>query len=173
VEIGIRAGGSSELIMRVLSLAHPDYTHIGIDCYGDMPQVHSETEVRVMDYSNAMRNGAIASLFGISSETQIDFAFFNLEDSEFFRRFADGVPLYSGSQKRIGSRYGLVHLDGPHSAELVEAELRFFAPRCVRSAHIVVDDVHMFDIESAERVLLLDGWSRQKSTSTRSCYVKD
>ena len=100
-EIGVREGGSSRLIMD----HSKDRIHIGIDPYGDMPYRGDENHVYTMDYTFEMQKRMQSNLY---SSHPGQFMFFAMEDSEFFKRFSDGVPVYRDGKKIVVNEYASV-----------------------------------------------------------------
>lgn len=144
-EIGVREGGSTQMIMEELAAKKFRGMLTLIDHYGGMPQWHSDQHCVVLDYTNEMRNRAMSSIYQLANHHKINFQFFNLSDDDFFEHFPDGVPIYSGGVRLLVNEYCFAHLDGPHHVELVEKEAAFFAPRMVKGGVIVVDDINLFD----------------------------
>jgi hypothetical protein len=62
---------------------------------------------------------------------KVNFQFFNLEDTEFFERYAEGVPVYN-QVKTIWKTYSFVHFDGPHAFDSLMTEIDFFYKRITR-----------------------------------------
>jgi cephalosporin hydroxylase len=168
-EIGLRRGGGSAYIMS--GLPHGS-THIAIDPYGNLNYAQTDFRVVKLDYTNEMRDQSIGPVFEHAASRGINFVFFNLEDTEFFARFADGVPIYD-QVKRIEDEYRLVHFDGPHSAQDVIREVEFFAPRAVVGCEFVFDDIGFYDHAMVHGVLLGLGWSQVDASSTRRVYRKE
>lgn len=59
----------------------------------------------------------LANLYAMCPSTGMECLFFPLEDTEFFKRYCDGIPIYD-EYKRIVNKYAMVFLDGPHTTEL-------------------------------------------------------
>jgi len=171
-EIGIREGGSAEMIINKIADRQLGYTHIGIDHYGQMPQVHSDTNTMVLDYTNSMRNRAIAALYTLAEEKGVNFLFQNMQDGEFFKRFPEGVPIYNNSEARVVGWYGFVFLDGPHSTELVLKETEFFAPRCVIGATMVFDDTPNFDMGPSINCLKQLGFEELVHGANKMSFIR-
>jgi len=131
-EIGIRRGGGTFVIMRGFEdiFQHRSRRFIGIDPYGH--QNH--------DYTNDMMRDMKRNVFQYCWEKGIDFNFFNMEDTEFFERFSDGVPCYQRAVpieqseflppdehwKQVINKYAFVHFDGPHDPDAVYREAKWF-----------------------------------------------
>ena len=65
--------------------------------------------------------------------------FFNLEDTEFFKRFSDGVPVYEDN-KRIENKFSLVFIDGPHHTQAVLDAFEYFKDKISPDGQIVFDN---------------------------------
>jgi hypothetical protein len=144
-EIGVREGGSTQMIMEELAAKKFRGMLTLIDHYGGMPQWHSDQHCVVLDYTNEMRNRAMSSIYQLANHHKVNFQFFNLADDDFFEHFSDGVPVYSGGVRLLVNEYCFAHLDGPHHVELVEKEAAFFAERMVKGGVIVTDDIQLFN----------------------------
>lgn len=161
-EIGTYRGGSSYKIMLTRLLAHKEnncelYPHISIDPYGNIEYTHWETRTeRGRNYTNKIRNSTLKSLYNWCDSTDFPFLFFNMEDTEFFKRFADGVPVYNENKYLINS-YALVFFDGPHSTQHIATEIEFFKGRTPVGGCWVFDDIdqypHMVRIDPVVRNL--------------------
>jgi hypothetical protein len=172
-EIGLRGGGASAMIMRELArFGQSHRTHIAIDPYGDIEYQWTE-QLRVrLDYTNTLRNQAIIAMHYISQATAVNFIFFNLEDTEFFARYRDGVPIYS-QHKTIVNKYSLVYFDGPHSLAPLIEEVKFFNERTSKGAMYVFDDVASYDHQQLENQMLSpSGFRLHAKTQQKASYVK-
>ena len=156
-EIGTYRGGSSYKIMLTRLLAHKKnncelYPHISIDPYGNIEYTHWETRTERggRNYTNKIRNSTLKSLYNWCDATEFPFLFFNMEDTEFFKRFSDGVPVYNENKYLINS-YALVFFDGPHSTKHIKTEIDFFKDRTPINGCWVFDDIdqypHMLNID--------------------------
>ena len=174
-EIGVRRGGSSILMMQTLESLGDKSPHVGLDPYGDIPYFVYNNDHRPvhLDYTNHMRNDAMVDLFTYVGKTRREFVFFNMEDTEFFARFADGVPIYTNGQKRIIGQYKCVFFDGPHTTKLVRSEFAFFHPRMVRGGTLVFDDIdqypHMAELDEYIRAC---GYDVIEKGARKIAYVK-
>ena len=74
-----------------------------------------------------------------------NFTLYQLEDTEFFKRFADGVPIYR-KVKSLMTKYDLVYFDGPHRTTDVLREVIFFAERANDNCVFVFDDYAAYNI---------------------------
>lgn len=157
-EIGLRRGGGTKVILDELFRTISKKTHIAIDPYGSIVYEHKEGERVVLDYSNDMRDECLANLYMYTRQLRIPFLFFNLEDTEFFERYADGVPIYN-TTKQICNSYSFVHFDGPHAVAPLMEEIAFFHPRTPVGACWVFDDVtNYYDHDKIEKHLFKLGF---------------
>ena len=166
-EIGVREGGSSQIIMKT----GRKRVHIGIDPYGHIEYRHGEIYASRSDYTNAMRNRAISKLYAWCAHTGNDFLFFCLEDTEFFTRFADGVPVYE-SEKKVLNQYALVFFDGPHTSRDVIREVEFFASRTPVGGVFVFDDIHTYAHAEVDNVLRTKGFQALEQGFCKMSYIK-
>ena len=169
-EIGLRKGMGTKTIIDALvdSVRKPV---IAIDPYGDIPYETSDQVWCYYDYSNQMRNQCLASLYYLAYQSQINFQFFNLEDYEFFKRYSDGVPFYSGTKQLI-NQYSFVHFDGPHSANAVMQEIDFFHQRSAVGSVWVFDDVNTYAHHSVDSYLKTLGWHLVTQGEQKYTYVR-
>jgi hypothetical protein len=170
-EIGLRRGGGSRYILDTLLETQQKKLHIAIDPYGNIPYAPNDKELVLFDYTNKMRNECLLNIYLYCVQKNASFLFFNMEDSEFFARFSDGVPVYEG-QKRIETHYSLVHFDGPHSVAALKAEVDFFHPRAYRGAVFVFDDVELYEHSEVDAYLTTLGWSAYRKAARKWAYSK-
>lgn len=193
VEIGTRRGGSAKLIMDVLeSLNDTNRPFFCIDPYGNIDYVQTNrsitkhnpeipvegdpdsvelTKAIKLDYDNNMRNRVIPSLYYYAYQRGFDFTFFCLEDTEFFKRYADGVPLYN-EVKRVESNYALVFFDGPHNSESMVMETQFFVERTNTGSVLVFDDIWMYDHDMIEQMIFDAGFKTITKGNIKASYRK-
>lgn len=115
---------------------------IGVDPYGNIEYDASEGVTRQrFDYTNIMRNKFMKNIYAFACKIGFDYIFLNLEDTEFFKRFSDGVPYYARN-KYLVNKYHLVHFDGPHVLDNVMTEVQFFYERSVKGTIFVFDDIN-------------------------------
>lgn len=174
-EIGTRRGGSSELIMRATVEDRPLNLepHVCIDPYGSIPYPDRDTHVAMYtDYTRQMRLTTQYDLSRIGLELDYEVIFLPLEDTEFFKRFADGIPVYRDGSKRLCSSYRLVYLDGPHAASFVQAEFDFFGPRMSAGGAIVFDNTDYYDHAQVHRHILESGFEVLGMGEQKASYIK-
>lgn len=168
-EIGLRQGGGSYAIMEALKSTNQQKIHIAIDPYGNIDYPEGDNGVVCIErgYTNSMRDGCLLELYLYCHQSQRPFLFFNLEDTEFFTRYDDGVPVYRHlAQKQLINQYALVHFDGPHTVANVTAEVDFFHPRSPVGAVWVFDDVKLYDHKIVDSYIQNLGWERYASTNS-------
>jgi hypothetical protein len=139
-EIGVREGGSSFMIMDTLLKNQDKCVHIGIDPFGDIDYIH-RGEVCRADYTNKMKQKMLKEIYEWCYENDMEFLFFPLEDTEFFERFADGVPTYNRNKTLINT-YKAVFFDGPHDEDIVKKEINFFDERMAIGGVMIFDDIY-------------------------------
>jgi hypothetical protein len=173
-EIGLREGGGSELMVRAGLAIGERRPHVAMDPYGSWPYVAPNVPAYPgqFDYSHAMKAATLPRVYAWMAAQGVDFHFFAMEDTEFFARFADGVPVYADGRKTVCNQYAAVYFDGPKGAEVVLREAAFFAPRTPRGGVWVFDDtedydhhiVHAFALESGfEDVKAGHKWAYQQT----------
>ena len=154
VELGVRGGYGSFVIMDVLK--DKNNYHIGIDPYGDIDYKHFDHKEgfysfwkdekgemlvnpdgspRTPSYSNTMKQEFMSEF-----KYHDNFTLFQLEDTEYFNCFGQGVPIYHRGQKKVMNVYDFVFFDGPHTTEKVLEEAMFFATRSREGTRFVFDD---------------------------------
>jgi len=147
VEIGTRKGGSAQLIID--TLVENDDTNRAMFCidpYGDILFPLADQKL-YFNYTNDMRNEVVPNLYKYAYDRGLNFQFFLMEDTEFFKRFTDGVPIYDNKQKMIVDKYAMVFLDGPHDNVSVLDEVYFFMKRSYQGSVIVIDDAYACSID--------------------------
>lgn len=159
-EIGVRRGGASELIMLATQQDHGALRlHVGIDPWGNLPYPEGLNVVH-HDYNHTMRRETLASLYGVAAEHQFNLQCFVLTDTEFFKRYEDGVPVYVDGVELLHTDYAFVHFDGPHAVANLQEEIAFFAPRTPIGGYWVFDDIGMYDHSAIDRLVLMCGFER-------------
>lgn len=157
-DIGVRKGRSSQLIMEHISRTKQNPTHIAIDPYGSI-EYHAGRVLApgVTEYSNPMRRETMHNLSKVALELHVNLLFLPMEDSEFFIRFADGVPIYEGT-KRFVNEYSFAFIDGQHSLEAVQVAIDFFATRILPDGVLMFDNCDVYDHSQAHHKLLESGF---------------
>lgn len=170
-EIGLRRGGGSKFIIDALADTGQKKIHIAIDPYGNIEYADTDEHTTRFDYTNDMRDDCLANMYLYCRQKGISFIFFNLEDTEFFNRFADGVPVYNNA-KSIENSYSFVHFDGPHAVLPLLLEVAFFNERTPQGAVFVFDDVAQYDHQRVHTYLKSIGWEVFKTTPRKWAYFK-
>jgi hypothetical protein len=193
VEIGTRRGGSAKMIIDALvSKGNVNRPMFCIDPYGNIeiectnlnmavhnperkiegnPQSKDITSPQRFDYDNTMRNRIIPSLYYYAYSHGFDFTFFCLEDTEFFNRYNDGVPVYNNI-KTLVNEYAFVFFDGPHDNKTLVLETDFFLKRAPVGAVYVYDDIWMYDHDAIEKMLFDAGFETLEKKNIKASYKK-
>jgi hypothetical protein len=154
-EIGVRQGHGSYLMLKHSPAERP---HICVDPYGNIEYASWEVRRdRLNNYNDDMFYTTMVDLYTAAKQLQRHLVFFPLEDTEFMERFGTGVPVYTKNHKWMINKYAMVHIDGPHTTDLVMAETRFFLPRLERGACIVYDDIQQYNHDAVDAFLLKSG----------------
>lgn len=159
-EIGVRRGGSLRWIIDALQGS--GRTIVAIDPYGNIEYAATQTHRGRLDYTNNMKDESLPHIYRYVDGKNINLIFFNLEDTEFFDRFASGVPVYN-TTKTIQDRYAFVFFDGPHDMSSINAELDFFIPRINPGSIFVFDDVGSYPHSIIHTRLLNNGFTMLES----------
>lgn len=174
LEIGLFRGGGARHIIDGIVETSSGKTLVTVDPYGNIEYKGSDQQGLVrMDFWNSRRNDCMINLFAYAQINIVNLLFFNMEDSEFFSRFSDGVPIYE-DYKRIENRYAVVHFDGPHTVEAVIEEIKFLHPRSPPGAWFVFDDVDWaYDHAGKIHPWLLElGWESKERQGRHWSYRK-
>jgi hypothetical protein len=195
LEIGTREGGSAKIIIDALTNNQDtNRSMFCVDPYGnieyplthisagfqfgpefskttDNPQSKKDIIKVRLGHTNDMRRKIIPSLYYYAYQSGLNFSFFSLEDTEFMKRFEDGVPVYDDF-KKIEDKYALVFFDGPHTNEIVKYETEFFVPRTNIGSVLVYDDIWMYDHDRAENYLLDNGFTVLNKGNVKASYKK-
>lgn len=196
VEIGTRRGGSAKMIIDALvgtrnnhrsmfcidpygNIDYP-YTNKGLSLHygtnaikeGD-PQDTDKITLLKLGYNNEMRNRTIPSLYFYAYNAGLNFTFFCLEDTEFFNRYSDGVPVYD-EHKKLETEYAFVFFDGPHDNNSLNIECEFFINRAPVGAVFVFDDIGMYDHNKIveQNWLFNNGFELLEKGNTKASYIK-
>jgi len=193
VEIGTRRGGSAKMIIDALASQNntnrpmfciDPYGNIEIECTNLNMAIHNPerkiegdlqskeiTSPQRFDYDNSMRNRVIPSLYFYAYQRDMDFTFFCLEDTEFFDRYNDGVPVYN-NVKTLVNEYAFVFFDGPHDNKTLVLETNFFLKRAPVGAVYVYDDIWMYDHNAIEKMLFDAGFETLEKKNIKASYKK-
>jgi len=171
-ELGVRRGGGTKIIMDAIARHCSGKVHIAIDPYGHIEYEHKEGQVVRLDYTNEMRDECMVNLFAYAKQIQQTVIFFNLEDTEFFNRFADGVPMYN-LKKTILESYSFVHFDAAHAVMPLMDEIAFFQTRTPVGGCWCFDDVENYYNHSIiESYILKSGWNLIEKKYHKALYQK-
>lgn len=171
-EIGLREGGGTKFIMDALQKSQLHYkVHIAVDPFGNLIYARKDGIDKRMDYTNSMRDMSLGHVYTYAMKTGVNFIFINLEDTEFFNRYSDGVPVYSDN-KYLLEEYIFVHFDGPHQVSLVYDEFTWFNERMTKGSTIVFDDVSDYNHNELEIYILSKGWELIEKTPRKASYKK-
>lgn len=172
-EIGLREGGGMKFIIDGLVATHKQWNVISIDPFGAIPYKGSDTEeLESTQYTNNMKNSTLEKMYRfVNDYPQMNFMFFPLEDTEFFKRYHDGVPIYQDTTKALFNTYSLVHFDGPHDTESVLIETEFFLQRSQIGTVFVYDDIEQFyDHAKVEEHIYRNGFDCIEKTRFKGMY---
>lgn len=172
LELGVRAGGSAQMIMERLSQRCKETLFVALDSYGGMPQWHADGDEQILDYTNEMRNKAIGCLYWVAQHCGLNFFFANLRDTDFFDIYGAGIPIYDNSQRSLRTQYNFVFLDGPHATDLVMEEVKFFDRRCIQGAVMVFDDIPNFRMDEIEQWMFSNDWELIAKSYNKAAYRK-
>lgn len=174
-EIGLRKGGGTKIMMDAVIQSGKPRTVIAIDPYGTIPYEGMEGEHRERtEYSSEMQKDTLEKMYRfVAQHPNINFVYFPLEDTEFMKRYSDGVPVYVEGDKSVVNEYALVHFDGPHTVDTVMKETKFFDERTGTGAMFVYDDVeHFYDHDQVENFLFEKNWHLIEKTISKASYRK-
>jgi hypothetical protein len=174
LEIGLRLGGGSKYILDAVKKFCPSKVCVAIDPYGSILYEHKEKHFVRLDYTEDMKAECLSNIYKYSKQLQIPFIFINLEDTEFFKRYSDGIPVYN-EVKQIQNKYSFIHFDGPHAIQPILDEIDFFLPRIDSGACFVFDDIGgdgdvYYDHEVIENYLFEKGFKLITKTVKKGLY---
>jgi hypothetical protein len=173
IEIGLREGGGSKIIIDGLLKHHNRRVHVAIDPYGLLPYNLTDNKTVLSedsDYSNTMMYRTLEALCAYVKTKPIDFLFYPLEDVEFFRIFKDGVPFYNKGKKQLLNKYALVYFDGPHTTEQTLVETEWFSERVSPGTIFVYDDVKFYKHDVITEFLFQRCWKIITISETKIAY---
>lgn len=171
-EIGVREGGCSFKVMKTLFENDDKRPHLGIDPYGNIDYSHWENKTEKLDYTNQMKLRMQKNIYLWCHLVGYEFLFFPLEDTEFFNRYSDGIPIYN-EVKRIINQYALIIFDGPHTTDLVKIEFDFFKDKVPVGGVLIFDDIKQYPhMEKLDPYIQSCGYELVKSGDYKACYRK-
>jgi hypothetical protein len=169
-EIGTRRGGSLLHIVNGLCENGDDKRNmICIDPYGNIDYINADGDIRKADYTNRMKLESQVGINAFLLDKSINVVFLCLEDTEFFKRYADGYPIYN-EYKIMLTQYDLVHFDGPHDTVSVMKEVDFFLPRKAKECVFIFDDVTTYDIKKIGNYLIENGFKEIKTGNNKAIF---
>lgn len=172
-EIGVREGGSTQIILDTLKKTQQNKIHVAIDPFGNIDYEHWENRKEKLDYTNKMKNNMLRHLYNYCSLNDMECLYFPLEDTEFFKRFSDGVPVYN-EKKYIINTYALVFFDGPHTTDLVKKEFDFFYDKIPNGGVIIFDDIKQYPhMENLDSYIRHRGFKILEMGNCKISYIKD
>tara|TARA_B100001778_G_scaffold73747_1_gene59027 strand:- start:3029 stop:3712 length:684 start_codon:yes stop_codon:yes gene_type:complete len=171
-EIGVREGGSSKIILDTLKKTNQNKVHIAIDPFGNIDYEHWENRKDKLDYTNKMKNNMLKNLYSYCSLNNMECLYFPLEDTEFFKRFPDGIPIYN-EKKYIINSYAMVFFDGPHTTELIKKEFDFFYNKIPNGGTIVFDDINQYPhMDNLDNYIKDKGFEILEKGEAKISYIK-
>lgn len=141
VEIGVRMGMGTKYIIDAVCEHRPGSTVIGIDPYGSILYTGKEPNGPCrLDYTNEMAKRCMAAMSAYVLTKNVNWLPIRMTDTEYFRAFAEGIEVYELDTVRC-NKYAMVHFDGPHTVEAIQAEVDFFLPRTPSGGCWIFDDI--------------------------------
>ncbi len=174
IEIGTRRGGSTKYIIdAMIASGKKDDTLICVDPYGNIEYAERENVMTRLDYTNQMKRETQKNLYSYALDKGVDVNLLILEDTEYFKRYGDGFPIYN-EFKSIKNVYGCIFYDGPHDVKSVKEEIDFFQSRTIKGSVAVFDDIYGYypHDEEIEPYLFSLGWSLIEKKSPKASYIK-
>jgi len=169
-EIGGLHGFGTFLLMNTMG---KNKKYLLVDPYGNIPYDDVFGSTRRWNYSNVVKANMMANMGRWCAENEYDFYFYPITDFEFMRRFADGVPVFDEDPIGI-TQYCLVHIDGPHTTQLVMREAEFFISRISLWGAIVFDDVAQYNHAPVDKLMRENGFRFGAHGRTHKIgYVKE
>ena len=177
IEIGTRRGGGAVMIAETLErFDSTNRLFVCVDPYGNIAYEDTDGGKRTFDYTNHMRDITIPKLHEHISGIGFNFMFLNMEDTEFFSRYPDGIPVYS-NKKQVMNDYAFVFLDGPHAVEPIKLEIDYFMPKIVKGGIILFDDTNRYNHSVIDKIMIDNGFKVfSKTTSNfefKVAYIKE
>lgn len=175
LEIGLRLGGGMKEIVDAIHDHSPKKVALSIDPFGHIPYEHKEGEFVRLGYTEDMKCECLVNLYQYVKDKQVHFIFFDLEDTEFFKRYPEGVPVYRYDKEIIGT-YSFIHFDGPHAVEPLTNEINFFVQRINKGAVWCFDDIgnngaiHYYDHNKIEQYLFSLNFELIEKRSAKAIY---
>jgi hypothetical protein len=156
-EIGVRRGMGSKSMMDGFVENSDKRTHVCVDPYGDIVMLNDKFyngQIRC-GFDNKFKMETIVALHEWAFNKNLNLIFLPFEDTEFFKRFSDGVPVYN-IEKSIVNKYCYVHVDGPHTYNAAKNAFDFFCTRMDVNSIIAFDNCDHYDHEKLEKEFLYE-----------------
>ena len=171
-EIGVREGGSTQIILDELLSTKQNKIHIAIDPFGNIDYAHWENKTEKLDYTNKMKNNMLKNLYSYCADNNMEVIFFPLEDTEFFEKFSHGIPIYN-ENKSIINTYALVFLDGPHTTKHIKNEFDFFKNKIPIGGMIIFDDIDQYPhMDNLDEYIKSHNFSVVEKGDCKISYIK-
>lgn len=174
VEVGLRAGMGTKVIIDAAIGCRPGSTVLSIDPFGSIPYVGREHVGPIrLDYTNDMYQQAMADMSAYVLGKNVQWIPFKMTDQRFMYTHADGVEVYE-LEVSLVTKYAFVHLDGPHHFEAVTNEAEFFCTTMDAGGVVVVDDctIDFIDIEPVNAYFETLGLKLVKQGMKKNIYQK-
>lgn len=169
-EIGLRRGGGTKVILDAFMENEDKRVHVCIDPYGNI--IYNDiVGPHRSDYTDDMKNETLAELYRYAFDHRINILFFNMEDSEFYQRFFDGVPVYD-QEKIMMNKYCFVHVDGQHDTESVRLAAVFFIPRVSMRGVIAYDNTDHYDHSPIHELMITNKFIMVEDVMNKKIYKR-
>lgn len=155
-EIGVRRGLGSVTIMKACQDNNDKRIHIGIDPWGDIAYTDIGGTRRI-DYTNSMKRETLKDLYRWCHQTDQEFFMFTMKDTEFFERFATGIPVHNQHSKLV-NEYAYIFIDGPHQLDAVQLTIEFFEPRTPIGGVWQLDNTNHYNHAAAHAWIIAHGF---------------
>jgi hypothetical protein len=169
-EIGLRRGGGTKTIVDAFLENNDKRVHVCMDPYGNIIYTDIVGPHR-SDYTDDMKNETLAELYRYAFDKRVNILFFNIEDSEFYRRFCDGVPVYNEEKQYINS-YCFVHVDGQHDVDSVKLAADFFVPRISIDGIIIFDNTDHYNHNPIHEYMLRNKFAFMEDVLNKKVYKR-
>lgn len=169
-EIGLRRGGGTKTMLDAFLMNNDKRIHVAVDPYGNILYTDIGGTHRT-DYTNQMKNDTLAELYKYAGENNLYILFFNMEDSEYYFRFFDGVVIYEHEKTKI-NKYACVHIDGQHEKNAVLAAAEFFNRRMSPGGIIFFDNTDHYDHTKIHNFLLDNDFVFVEDVMAKKVYKK-
>lgn len=169
-EIGLRRGGGTKFILDCFQENKNVRPHICIDPYGNI-MYNDIVGAHRSDYNDNMKNETLSELYKYAYDNSLNVLFFNFEDSEFYKRFSDGVPIYD-QEKTIINNYCFVHVDGQHEVNSVRMAATFFIPRMSMHGILAFDNTDHYDHTTIHELMIRNNFALVDDVVHKKVYKR-